>query len=151
MVLTNTINSRLVVVSEDLHIIEYKDGIGDLICSPDLKGLVCFSTQGLDDSIVIWICSSNQFVIVDMRDKEYDIVESNIEGEIFAGLTADKGRRVILLHRGTDNSYRITYWQKMTLNHPSVWNRPIQNLWHECNCKITFSNGDDVNRCEYKR
>ena len=102
--------ARFVVMSADLDVIEYRDGLKDIKLPADLKRLVSFSTLGHDANIVLWLAGTEKVCVVDLRDKEFDSI-SLIPGEtVFAGLSIHKGRRVALVSRGLDSIYRLNYW-----------------------------------------
>lgn len=66
--------ARLIVMSAELDVIEFKDGLRDILLPSDLKRLASFSTLGHDANIALWLCSTNCVCVVDLREKEYDSI-----------------------------------------------------------------------------
>jgi hypothetical protein len=119
IVLSTAQSSALNILSVDLNMIESVVGCAQPRLPPDLLPLVCFSATGTDENIALWNAGGNRLFVVDLNPKVNELEEVPLvlhkAAEVFLGLTAQSGRKVLVgyrVQRPASSCYYLSYWEK---------------------------------------
>lgn len=129
--ITSAEKNNLAVVSLDLNLAEFIEGVKMNNLKPDLLRLLNTSTAGHDLDIVLWNAGCNRMIVLDTTKKEMEELPLRIpeDDELFAGLSSWGGRRMMFASRAAlTNTFTLTYCEKSSHVHYTVKKKPLEAL-----------------------
>lgn len=129
--ITNSEDNSFELLDLSLNTLATLPGVESEGMSASLSKYLNFSTLGHDADIYFWKKGGNSFGIVDLANKQYDIIEGingihpKDESISVCGLSTLNGRRVVTVScKKRNGSFYFNYWEKV--KNSTVFSKPVE-------------------------